>query len=70
MASVFSLPPLLFITFKESYGISYTLLGTLVAINFCTQLCIDLAFSFFSKYFNIHACVTNSSKGFKGLTIL
>ena len=57
MASVFSLPPLLFITFKESYGISYTLLGTLVAINFCTQLCIDLAFSFFSKYFNIHACV-------------
>ncbi len=57
MASVFSLPPLLFITFNETYGISYTLLGTLVAINFCTQLCVDLAFSFFSKKFNIHVCV-------------
>lgn len=57
MASVFSLPPLLFVTFKELYGISYTLLGSLVAINFCTQLCIDLIFSFFSKHFNIHACV-------------
>ncbi len=57
MASAFSLPPMLFITFREMYGISYTLLGTLVAINFCTQLCIDLIFSFFSKKFNIHACV-------------
>ena len=57
MASIFSLPPLLFITFNETYGISYTLLGTLVAINFCTQLCVDLAFSFFSQKFNIHLCV-------------
>ena len=54
MASVFSLPPLLFATFRELYGISYTLLGTLVLVNFCTQLGIDLIFSFFSKYFNIH----------------
>ena len=54
MSSVFSLPPLLFATFRELYGISYTLLGTLVLVNFCTQLGIDLIFSFFSKYFNIH----------------
>lgn len=54
MSSVFSLPPLLFATFKELYGISYTLLGTLVLVNFCTQLGIDLVFSFFSKHFNIH----------------
>lgn len=53
-ASVFALPPLLFATFKEQYSISYTLLGTLVLITFCTQLAIDLIFSFFSKYFNIH----------------
>ncbi|MBQ2278799.1 MAG: MFS transporter, partial [Clostridia bacterium] len=51
MASVFSLPPLLFMTFHEMYGISYTLLGTLVVVNFCTQLTIDLIFSFFTKYF-------------------
>lgn len=57
MSSVFSLPPLLFITFREMYGISYTLLGTLVLINFCTQLTVDLIFSFFTKYFNIHKTV-------------
>lgn len=53
MASVFCLPPLLFGTFREMYGISYTLLGTLVLINFCTQLSIDLVFTFFSRFFNI-----------------
>lgn len=56
-SSVFSLPPLLFATFRQLYGISYTLLGTLVLVNFCTQLGIDLIFSFFSKYFNIHKTI-------------
>lgn len=53
-APAFALPALLFMTFHEMYGISYTLLGTLVVVNFCTQLSIDLIFSFFTKYFNIH----------------
>ncbi len=57
MASVFALPPLLFATFRELYGISYTLLGTLVLVNFCTQLAIDLIFSFFSNSFNIHKTI-------------
>ena len=57
MSSVFSLPPLLFATFKEMYEISYTLLGTLVLVNFCTQLGIDLIFSFFSNHFNIHKTI-------------
>lgn len=57
MSSVFSLPPLLFMTFREMYGISYTLLGTLVCINFCTQLTVDLIFSFFTKYFNVKTTV-------------
>ena len=57
MSSVFSLPPMLFATFREMYGISYTLLGTLVLVNFCTQLGIDLVFSFFSGYFNIHKTI-------------
>ncbi len=52
MAAIFSLPPILFLTFREMYGISYTLLGTLVLTNFCTQLGIDLIFSFFTKFFN------------------
>lgn len=57
MSSVFSLPPILFVTFREMYGISYTLLGTLVLVNFCTQLIIDLIFTFFTKYFNIHKTI-------------
>lgn len=57
MSSVFSLPPLLFATFRELYGISYTLLGTLVLVNFCTQLGVDLLFSFFGKYFNVHRTI-------------
>ena len=52
MSSIFCVPPLLFVTFRENYGISYTLLGTLVLINFFTQLGIDLVFTFFSKHFN------------------
>ncbi len=56
-ASAFVLPPLLFATFNKMYDISYTLLGTLVLVNFCTQLIIDLIFSFFSKHFNIRATI-------------
>lgn len=52
MSSVFCVPPILFVTFRELYGISYTLLGTLVLTNFCTQLLVDLIFTAFSKRFN------------------
>ncbi len=52
MSSIFCVPPLLFMILREEYGISYTLLGTLVLINFCTQLAIDLIFTLFSKHFN------------------
>ena len=57
MTSVFCLPPLLFATFRESYGISFTLLGTLVLVNFLTQLGIDLVFTFFHKHFNLKIVV-------------
>lgn len=53
MSSVFSLPPILFVTFHKMYNISYTLLGTLVMVNFFTQLAIDLIFTVFTKYFNV-----------------
>lgn len=52
MSSVFSLPPLLFVTMHDRYGISYTLLGTLVLVNFFTQLIIDLVFTAFSSRFD------------------
>ena len=53
MSIVGNLPPLLFLTFRSMYGLSYSLLGALVLINFCTQLTVDLIFSFFSHKFNI-----------------
>lgn len=57
MSAVASLSPLLFITFHLLYGISYTLLGLLVLINFFVQLCVDLIFSFYSHKFNIQGTV-------------
>ena len=57
MSSIFCLPPMLFVTFHETYSISYTLLGALVVANFVTQLGIDLIFSAFSRYFPISKIV-------------
>ena len=57
MAVVCNLSPLLFLTFNEFYNISFSLLGLLVLINFCTQLAVDLIFSFFSHKFNIPLAV-------------
>lgn len=57
MSIVGNLSPILFLTFRSLYGISYTLLGLLVLINFVTQLTVDLIFSFFSHKFNIPLAV-------------
>lgn len=53
MSVVGNLSPVLFLTFQDMYNIPYTLLGTLVLVNFCTQLSVDLIFSFFSHKFHI-----------------
>ena len=57
MSVVANLSPILFLTFHNLYGISYSLLGSLVLINFIAQLLIDLVFSFFSHKFNIPLAV-------------
>lgn len=57
MSVVSTLSPILFLTFRTLYGISYSLLGLLVLINFVTQLIVDLIFSFFSHKFNISKTV-------------
>lgn len=57
MSVACNLSPLLFVTFREMYGISYTLLGFLVVINFFTQLVIDLLFTAFERRFNIPLAV-------------
>ncbi len=57
MSVVACMSPLLFVTFRTLYGISYTKLGLLVLINFVTQLSIDLLLSFFPHKFNIQRTV-------------
>ena len=57
MSVASNLSPLLFLTFRDMYGLSFTLLGLLVVINFVTQLSVDLIFTFFTKYFNIYKTV-------------
>lgn len=57
MSVVACLSPLLFVTLREQYGISYTKLGLLVLINFITQLGVDLLLSFFPQIFNIKKTV-------------
>lgn len=61
MSVVGNISPLLFLTFRSLYEISFTLLGMLVLINFATQLLIDLLFSFFSHKFNIPIAVKLSA---------
>lgn len=57
MSVVASLSPLLFLTFRRLYGLSFSMLGALVLINFCTQLTVDLILSFFSHKFNLAGMV-------------
>ena len=57
MSAVCNLSPILFLTFRSLYGISYSLLGLLVLLNFVPQLLIDLTFSFFSHKFDINKTV-------------
>lgn len=54
------LSPILFVTFRNMYGLSYTQLGALVVINFFTQLLVDLVFTFGTKYFNVEKSVKST----------
>lgn len=44
-AIVINLAPILFIPLREQFGLSYSQLGSLIFINFVTQLIVDIAFS-------------------------
>ena len=57
MSVIGHLSPVLFLTFRTQYGISYSMLGFLVLVNFVTQLGVDIVFSFFSHRFPISRTV-------------
>jgi fucose permease len=49
-ALIVNLPPLLFVVFQGKFGLSYTMLGSLVMLMFVTQLIVDaLAIKFVAK---------------------
>ncbi len=57
MSVAANLSPLLFLTFRDMYNLSFTMLGFLVVINYFSQLLIDLVFTFFTKHFNVYRTV-------------
>ncbi len=57
MSIVANISAVLLLPFRTLYGISFSLLGLLLLLNFVTQLSVDLIFSFFSHKFNIEKTV-------------
>ncbi len=57
MSVASNMPPLLFLTFRTMYGISYSLLGLLVFMHYFVQLGVDLLLSFYSHKMNLKAAV-------------
>ena len=57
MSVIANMAPILFLGFRELYGISYSLLGLLVLVNFSTQLLVDLFLSPFSHKINTHVAI-------------
>ena len=54
-AIIINFPPLLFVTFENELGISLAKIGTLIAISFITQLCMDFTASKLPRVFNTRA---------------
>lgn len=52
--------PLLFLTFNESYGISLTLIGTMITVNFGVQLLTDLFASKFADRLGYRTCMVGA----------
>ena len=53
MSVIANLSPVLFLTLRERFDISFAALGALVSVNFVTQLLVDLLFSFRPQYFDV-----------------
>lgn len=60
MSIVANLPPILFLTFRALYGITFSQMGLLILINYMTQLGVDLIFTFLSHRINVHKAVKST----------
>ena len=68
-AITINLPPLLFVIFRDRYGVSYEELGRLVLMNFVTQLSIDLLAGLFADRIGTRWCAVLAHL-FSGLGLL
>ena len=70
-ALIVNLPPILFVIFKEKFGLNYTMLGSLVMVNFITQLITDaLAVKYVDKIGQRAAVVLASALAASGMILL
>ncbi|MBE6548585.1 MAG: MFS transporter [Ruminococcaceae bacterium] len=70
-AAVNNFLPLLFVMFNTQYNISLSQIGLLVALNFCTQICVDLfAAKFAPKIGYRKLIITSGSLIFVGFVLM
>ncbi len=60
-AIAINLPPLLFLTFQRSYGLTLSQISLLIAVNFIAQLSVDILASKFSNYIKLRSCALCAS---------
>ena len=70
-ALIVNLPPILFVIFKDKFGLSYTMLGSIVMIIFITQLIVDaLAVKFVDKIGHRNSAVLAHALAAAGMVLL
>ena len=70
-ALIVNLPPILFIVFRDKFGLNYTMLGSLVMVNFVTQLIVDaLAIKYVDKIGHRRAAVIAHALSAVGMILL
>lgn len=73
-AIVVNFAPLLFLTFRQTYGIPLSQITLLITVNFAVQLSVDLASAVFVDKIGYRACILTalfcSAAGIAGLAVL
>lgn len=73
-AIVNNFAPLLFLTFQDTYGFSTGQIASLITVNFCFQLLVDFASTYFVPRLGLRACLVAahlfSAVGLCGMAVL
>ena len=70
-ALIVNLPPILFVVFRDKFGLTYTMLGSLVMVNFITQLITDaIAVKYINKFSQRSVAVLAHALAAAGMLLL